>query len=82
MTKFHSRQPAGCLGPRTCTFPECFFYEMFLYVSMDVDIVRMQVMPGGVDGEKLAKRKLECGRGWLHKVDEVYGIRDYGRYFQ
>ena len=33
-------------------------------------------MPGGVDGENLAKRKLELGRGgWLHKVDEVYCVR-------
>ena len=80
MAKFDTRQPAGCLSPGTGAFPECLLDEVFLYISMNVYIVWMQVVPGGVDGEKLAKRKVEYGRGgWLHKVDEVYDVRNYGR---
>lgn len=69
MTEIDTRQPAGCLDSRTGTFPQCLLYEVFLYVSMNIYVVWMQVVPCGIEGEKLAKRRFECGRGrWLHKV--------------
>ena len=67
MTKSNTRQPAGCLGPGTSTFNEC--YEVFLYASMKVYTVGMQVVPRGLNGEKLPKWEVHRGRGgWLDKV--------------
>ena len=63
MAKLDTRKPAGCLGPRTGAFLECLLCELFLLISMNICIVWMQVVLGGVDGEELAKRKFEVGEG-------------------